>query len=675
MTCYRKSNVLSVTLFVAVIVFAILDASATDYYIDSVGGDDSAAGTATNTAWKSHAKAQSTSLAAGDVVHFKCGSAFSGPIEITESGTAANPIRLTSYGTGEAPKFTNPSNSTTQMHGNCIRLGSSGGGGDYIIVENLHFHDTLGDPTTTASYVMTTIGALRIRKGADHCIIRNNTFTKCLQGIMSAGEHTLITGNYMDCGSNAPSLWRTADSSWGPMGIHINIGNHEISHNTIKNYGTSDSPWGSDGGAIEIDNGNYHKTNIYIHHNYSEGNAGFIESSWDYDWPQYKQEVKDWRVSFNVCYDGQSWLFMLAPCTGVYFDNNTIARYNSFGRSQDWGARMDVQGGTPVGVASGAHFRNNLFVYTSEPYQGNRAAGALKTKNWYCRKDQPSTVYAGDSNQAGSGDPKIVSLGNGNYNLTAGSSLRGAGVNLSATYPNAVDFNGQALPASGSWDIGAMQYTAAPTLSINDVTVTEGNSGTVNATFAVTLSAASSETVTVSYATVDTTAVQPADYTQVTATTLTFNPGETSKNVTVAVKGDAIYEANETLYMNLSSAVNATITDAAGVCTITDDDASSDNDGDGASNYEEHLADTDPTNALSRFHIDSITKNTTGFTISFASSASRRYTLYYSTNLTSGSWMNIPTQTDIPGSGGVDTLTDPSPTGTQRFYRVGVSLP
>jgi hypothetical protein len=248
-------------------------------------------------------------------------------------------------------------------------------------------------------------------------------------------------------------------------------------------------------------------------------------------------------------------------------------------------------------------------------------------------------------------------------------------VNLSATYPNAVDFNGQALPASGSWDIGAMQYTAAPTLSINDVTVTEGNSGTVNATFAVTLSAASSETVTVSYATVDTTAVQPADYTQVTATTLTFNPGETSKNVTVAVKGDAIYEANETLYMNLSSAVNATITDAAGVCTITDDDASSDNDGDGASNYEEHLADTDPTNALSRFHIDSITKNTTGFTISFASSASRRYTLYYSTNLTSGSWMNIPTQTDIPGSGGVDTLTDPSPTGTQRFYRVGVSLP
>ena len=584
MTDHRKSQVLSVVVFVVASILSVSHSSATNYYIDSTGGNDSNNGTSTTTPWKSHEKADSTTLVAGDTVCFKCGSSFTGAIEIAQSGTATNPITLTSYGTGEAPKFTNPSES--DMNGNCIRLN-----GDYIIVENLYFLDTPGDSSTYATYVMRHIGAIRILRYADHCIIRNNTFMRCPQGIASQGEYTLITKNYLDRGLNAPALWRSADSSWGPMGIHINIGNHEVSYNTIKNYGTTDSPWGSDGGAIEIDYGasGYHKQNIYIHHNYSEGNAGFIESSWDYDWPQYKQEVKDWRVSFNVCYDGQSWLFMLAPCTGVYFDNNTIARYNSFGRSQDWGARMDVQGGTPVGVASGAHFRNNLFVYTSEPYQGNRAAGALKTKNWYYRKDQPGTVYGGDGNPAGNGDPKILNLGNGNYNLTAGSSLRGAGVNLSATYPNAVDFNGQALPASGSWDIGAMQYL--PTADYDNDGMADG---------------------------------------------WEFDHG-----------------------LNISS-----------------NDAAADNDGDGASNYAEYLADTDPTNALSRFHIKSISKNTTtGFTISFTSSANRRYTLYYSTNLTSGSWMNIPTQTDIPGSGGVDTLTDPSPTGTQRFYRVGVSLP
>ena len=57
--------------------------------------------------------------------------------------------------------------------------------------------------------------------------------------------------NYLDGPSYA--LWRTSKSSWGPMGIHLNIGNQEVSYNTIKNFGTKDSPWGSDGGAIEID--------------------------------------------------------------------------------------------------------------------------------------------------------------------------------------------------------------------------------------------------------------------------------------------------------------------------------------------------------------------------------------------------------------------------------------
>ena len=242
--------------------------------------------------------------------------------------------------------------------------------------------------------IMTRLAALRIDRGADHCIIRNNEFIKTGQGIMSAGEHTLITKNYLDGPSYA--LWRTSKSSWGPMGIHLNIGNQEVSYNTIKNFGTKDSPWGSDGGAIEIDCGRYHKKNIYIHHNYSEGNAGFLESSWDYDWPRYRQEIHNWRVSFNVCYDGQSWLFMLAPCTGIYFDNNTIARYNGFGRSQNAGARIDVRGGSPVGVASGAHFRNNLFIYSSSPYTGNRSGGALKTANWYSKYKSPGTKYGGD---------------------------------------------------------------------------------------------------------------------------------------------------------------------------------------------------------------------------------------------------------------------------------------
>ncbi len=111
-----------------------------------------------------------------------------------------------------------------------------------------------------------------------------------------------------------------------------------------------------------------------------------------------------------------------------------------------------------------------------------------------------------------------------------------------------------------------------PALAIGDATVTEGNSGTVNAVFTVSLSAASGQTVTVQHATANGTATAGSDYTAIPLTTLTFAPGETSKAVTVLVKGDTSNEVNETFFVNLSSATNATIADSQGIGTITNDD-------------------------------------------------------------------------------------------------------
>ena len=110
-----------------------------------------------------------------------------------------------------------------------------------------------------------------------------------------------------------------------------------------------------------------------------------------------------------------------------------------------------------------------------------------------------------------------------------------------------------------------------PSLSINDVTVVEGNAGTVNAVFTVSLSAASGQTVSVNYTTADGTATQPADYTN-TSGALTFTAGTTTQTITVPVIGETIPEANETFFVNLSGATNATISDNQGVGTITNDD-------------------------------------------------------------------------------------------------------
>ena len=112
---------------------------------------------------------------------------------------------------------------------------------------------------------------------------------------------------------------------------------------------------------------------------------------------------------------------------------------------------------------------------------------------------------------------------------------------------------------------------APPSLRVNNISVTEGNAA-VTATFTVSLSAPSGQTVTVKYATGGGTATAGSDYAAIALTTLTFTPGQTSKTISVQVKGDVVDEPNETFNVNLSAATNATIADAQGVGTITDND-------------------------------------------------------------------------------------------------------
>jgi hypothetical protein len=111
-----------------------------------------------------------------------------------------------------------------------------------------------------------------------------------------------------------------------------------------------------------------------------------------------------------------------------------------------------------------------------------------------------------------------------------------------------------------------------PQLTVSDVSVAEGNSGTTSATFTVSLSAASASTVTVNYGTVSGTATAGTDFTP-TSGTLTFAPGETSKSVTVPVIGNTTFEPNKDFFLTLGSASNAVIADSVGQGTILNDDA------------------------------------------------------------------------------------------------------
>jgi hypothetical protein len=118
---------------------------------------------------------------------------------------------------------------------------------------------------------------------------------------------------------------------------------------------------------------------------------------------------------------------------------------------------------------------------------------------------------------------------------------------------------------------GTILNDDGPTLRINDVTATEGNVGNKNFVFTVTLSQAATSNVTVNCVTANGTALAGSDYTAGT-TALTFTPGQTSKTCTVPVIGNTVVEPNETFFVNLTTAVGATIFDGQGLSTILNDD-------------------------------------------------------------------------------------------------------
>ncbi|MCW5958514.1 MAG: Ig-like domain repeat protein [Pyrinomonadaceae bacterium] len=171
-----------------------------------------------------------------------------------------------------------------------------------------------------------------------------------------------------------------------------------------------------------------------------------------------------------------------------------------------------------------------------------------------------------------------TSLGTGALVPTTGTSAAAtlstnalpAGVrSITAVYAGTTTPGGGGFNTSTSTPLS--QNVIAGMLSINDVSASEGNSGTTNFNFIVTLSQVSSQTVTVNYATANGTAVAPGDYGSASGT-LTFAPGDTTKTITVVVNGDTTVEPNENFFVNLSGATNATISDNQGIGTIQNDD-------------------------------------------------------------------------------------------------------
>lgn len=151
--------------------------------------------------------------------------------------------------------------------------------------------------------------------------------------------------------------------------------------------------------------------------------------------------------------------------------------------------------------------------------------------------------------------------------------LQGTG----STY-NDFTWSGPLGQTAGSVNTGqSFSGVAGATVAINDVSVTEGNGGTVDATFTVTVSGAHSG-ITFDIATADGTGGAPAtaadaDYVPRAESAQHIPSGSDSYAFTVAVNGDVTFESDEQFLVILSNVSGATVSDGQGAGSITNDDA------------------------------------------------------------------------------------------------------
>lgn len=186
--------------------------------------------------------------------------------------------------------------------------------------------------------------------------------------------------------------------------------------------------------------------------------------------------------------------------------------------------------------------------------------------------------YATANNTAVAGSDYVAASGTVTFTPGQLSQTVSVSINGDTTFePNETFFVNLTTPTnatiSDNQGVGTINNDdLQPTISINDRSVNEGNSGTANALFTVSLSNASSQTITVNFATANSTAIAGDDYTTASGT-LTFTPGQTSQSISVGINGDVFNEDNVSFNVNLTSPTNATISDSQGVGTIVDDDA------------------------------------------------------------------------------------------------------
>jgi hypothetical protein len=278
----------------------------------------------------------------------------------------------------------------------------------------------------------------------------------------------------------------------------------------------------------------------------------------------------------------------------VTYQNSAVASVllgngnGTFGPGTNYGTGGNPTNGLTLGDVNGDGQLDIVTANSKDPHPVNSISvllnhgdGTFGAKTDYTVGTKPDGVALGDLN--GDGHTDIISANEvgGNVSVLLGNGDGTFGpktdfaVGTSVTKVALGDLNGDGKLDAVTTNGGAAAVsvllntsgTTLPSLSIADGSVKENPHGTTYLSLPVTLSAASAQTVTVHYDTSPGTATPGIDYVGRHGT-LTFLPGQTTRNVRVHILNDQPTGANEQFFVSLSNAVNATIADGQAVATI-----------------------------------------------------------------------------------------------------------
>ena len=383
--------------------------TASAYYVDSVLGSDSNAGTSRSTPWRTLGRLAPVTLRPGDRVLLARGSSWVGPLAVGAIGTRERPINVASYGTGALPVITGSTN--------CVTIA-----GSHVIVTEIE--------ARSCSWA-----GIRISGGSNR--VERSVITGNAAGIHVATgavgnaiiDNDLVDNNRMSILTASP----TNDDS-GAFGILLNGDHTEIAHNRISGSDAFSHDYGRDGAAIEI----YAAQHNSIHHNVATDNDAFTELGGSRSTGNvFAFNVVLSKLNTSVFVVTRGGDTSRGPVTGTELYRNTVRL--SGGRSQGVvcyagcsAAILKMRGNIVVAQSTTMYVDGTV----DEDYDLFAGGGTVNVTAG------PHTIFA---------DPVFVDAAGGDLRLQATSPA----VDRGTTAPFPTDAGGQSAAQDGNTDAGA----------------------------------------------------------------------------------------------------------------------------------------------------------------------------------------------------------------------------